>query len=52
MTLTGVVTGVDFINPHSWVYFTVTDEAGEEIEVAPDDISRGRCDSQGSRRRR
>ncbi|MGD8341904.1 MAG: DUF6152 family protein, partial [Gammaproteobacteria bacterium] len=31
MTLTGVVTGVDFINPHSWVYFTVTDEAGEEI---------------------
>lgn len=31
MTLTGVVTGVDFINPHSWVYFTVTDEDGEEI---------------------
>jgi hypothetical protein len=31
MTLTGVVTGVDFINPHSWVYFTVTDENGEEI---------------------
>jgi hypothetical protein len=31
MTLEGVVTGVDFINPHSWVYFTVTDESGEEI---------------------
>ncbi|HUF72592.1 MAG TPA: DUF6152 family protein [Gammaproteobacteria bacterium] len=30
MTLTGVVTGVEFINPHSWVYFTVTDEAAEE----------------------
>jgi hypothetical protein len=30
MTLTGVVTDVEFINPHSWVYFTVTDEAGEE----------------------
>jgi len=28
MTLEGVVTGVDFINPHSWVYLTVTDEAG------------------------
>jgi hypothetical protein len=29
MTLTGVVTDVEFINPHSWVYFTVTDEAGD-----------------------
>ena len=29
MTLKGVVTGVEFINPHSWVYFTVTDESGE-----------------------
>jgi hypothetical protein len=28
MTLEGVVTGVDFINPHSWVYLTVTDDAG------------------------
>ena len=28
MTLEGVVTGVEFINPHSWVYFTVTDQAG------------------------
>ena len=28
MTLEGVVTDVDFVNPHSWVYFTVTDEAG------------------------
>lgn len=29
MTLEGVITGVDFINPHGWVYLTVTDEAGE-----------------------
>ena len=29
MTLEGVVTDVDFVNPHSWVYFTVTNEAGE-----------------------
>jgi hypothetical protein len=29
MTLEGVVTGVDFINPHGWVYLTVTDEAGD-----------------------
>ena len=29
MTLEGVVTDVDFINPHSWVYFTVTEAAGE-----------------------
>jgi len=28
MTLEGVVTDVEFINPHSWVYFTVTDESG------------------------
>src|SRR5690606_20519776 len=29
MTLEGVVTDVDFINPHSWVYFTVTPDNGE-----------------------
>jgi hypothetical protein len=29
MTLTGVVTDVEFINPHSWVYLTVTPDAGE-----------------------
>jgi hypothetical protein len=29
MTLEGVVTGVEFINPHSWVYLTVTDERGD-----------------------
>jgi hypothetical protein len=29
MTLTGVVTDVEFINPHSWVYLTVTGVAGE-----------------------
>jgi hypothetical protein len=28
LTLAGVVTDVEFINPHSWVYLTVTDEAG------------------------
>jgi Family of unknown function (DUF6152) len=28
MTLEGVVTDVEFLNPHSWVYFTTTDEAG------------------------
>lgn len=28
-TLEGVVTGVEFINPHSWVYLTVTDEDGD-----------------------
>ena len=28
VVLTGVVTGVDFVNPHSWVYFDVTDEDG------------------------
>jgi len=26
--LTGVVTGVDFVNPHAWVYFDVTDAQG------------------------
>jgi hypothetical protein len=31
MTLSGVVTDVDFINPHSWVYFTATDAAGQEV---------------------
>jgi hypothetical protein len=25
----GVVTGVDFVNPHAWVYFDVTDEQGQ-----------------------
>ena len=34
MTLEGVVTGVEFINPHSWVYFTVTDETDEDGEAA------------------
>jgi hypothetical protein len=29
ITLKGVVTDVDFINPHSWVYLTVTNAAGE-----------------------
>jgi len=28
MTLAGVVTDVEFINPHSWVYLTAIDEAG------------------------
>jgi hypothetical protein len=26
--LTGVITGVDFVNPHAWVYFDVTGEDG------------------------
>jgi len=26
--LDGVVTGVDFVNPHAWMYFDVTDENG------------------------
>jgi hypothetical protein len=26
--LTGVITGVDFVNPHAWVYFDVTDGDG------------------------
>ena len=26
--LSGVLTGVDFVNPHAWVYFDVTDAAG------------------------
>ena len=30
LTLTGVVTDIEFINPHSWVYFTVADGTGEE----------------------
>jgi hypothetical protein len=30
--LEGTITGVDFVNPHSWVYFTVEDEAGESVE--------------------
>ena len=29
MTLEGVVTDVDFVNPHSWVYFTVNNGEGE-----------------------
>ncbi|MDX1561892.1 MAG: DUF6152 family protein [Gammaproteobacteria bacterium] len=26
--LTGLITGVDFVNPHAWVYFDVTDAEG------------------------
>jgi hypothetical protein len=29
--LTGVVTDLDFVNPHSWVYFDVTDATGEKV---------------------
>lgn len=32
MTLEGVVTDVEFINPHSWVYLTVTDDSGEAAD--------------------
>ena len=27
-TLTGIVTKIDWTNPHAWVYFNVTDDAG------------------------
>ncbi len=30
LTLEGIVTNVQFINPHSWVYLTVTDPEGNE----------------------
>jgi hypothetical protein len=30
MTLEGVITDVEFINPHSWVYLTVTDAEGND----------------------
>jgi hypothetical protein len=30
--LTGVITRLDFVNPHSWVHFNVTDENGETAE--------------------
>jgi hypothetical protein len=29
--LSGVITEVEFINPHSWVHFTVQDEDGESV---------------------
>src|SRR5690606_11409348 len=29
ITLTGTITGVDFVNPHAWVYFDVRGENGE-----------------------
>src|SRR5688572_29044006 len=29
VTLTGAVTGVDFVNPHSWLYLDVTDADGK-----------------------
>lgn len=32
ITITGTVTGVDFVNPHSWVYLDVTADDGT---VAP-----------------
>src|SRR5690606_33560326 len=31
ITLDGVVTGVDFVNPHSWVYLDVTTEDGSVV---------------------
>jgi hypothetical protein len=30
--LEGTITRVDFVNPHSWVYLTVEDAAGEPVE--------------------
>jgi hypothetical protein len=30
--LTGVITRLDFVNPHSWLHFNVTDENGETVE--------------------
>jgi hypothetical protein len=29
---TGVITKLDFVNPHSWLHFTVTDENGNTVE--------------------
>jgi hypothetical protein len=32
LTLTGVVTKIDFVNPHSWLYLTVTEPNGERAQ--------------------
>jgi hypothetical protein len=38
-TLTGIVTKIDWTNPHAWVYFTVKDDAGAvknfAVEMGP-----------------
>jgi len=38
-TLTGIVTKIDWTNPHAWVYFTVKDDAGAvknfSVEMGP-----------------
>ena len=31
LTVTGVVNRVRFVNPHAYVYFKVTNDAGEEM---------------------
>jgi len=31
VSLKGIVTKVELINPHSWIHISVTDESGEEI---------------------
>lgn len=40
LELTGVVTGVEFLNPHSWLYLNVTNTEGE--------IKSWRCEMRGS----
>jgi len=31
--ITGTVTGLDFVNPHSWLYLDVVDETGETVAM-------------------
>jgi len=31
--ITGTVTGLDFVNPHSWLYLDVVDESGETVKM-------------------
>jgi len=33
ITVEGTLTGLDFVNPHSYVYFTTVNEVGETIEM-------------------
>jgi hypothetical protein len=33
VTFTGVIMGIDFVNPHSYLHFDVTNEAGETIAM-------------------
>ena len=51
ITITGVVTGVDFVNPHSWLYLDVTGADGKIARGAARCARRRRCAARAGRPR-